>query len=223
MRRKDYTGQKFNKLTAIEFSHVEKNHAHWVFECECGVVKTLPAFKVAHGMTKSCGCLREPHGMSDTRPHRIWSSMKRRCDNATYDEYKYYGGRGITYDEKWITFNGFLEDMRDGYSDDLTLERSNPSLGYTKGNCKWATRADQVRNRRKHSSNTSGVTGVWFSNEANAWVSGWYGVDGKGRNKYFSVRKYGEDQAFQLACDYRAEMISQLKTLGFNYTEFHGK
>jgi hypothetical protein len=58
---KDLVGLKFNRLTAIKFSHVDedKKYAHFVFRCECGVEKTLPGSVVSRGYTKSCGCANE--------------------------------------------------------------------------------------------------------------------------------------------------------------------
>jgi hypothetical protein len=51
-------GDKFNRLTAIEFSHIGKhNRRHFKFKCECGNFTTISAEAVTSGNTKSCGCL----------------------------------------------------------------------------------------------------------------------------------------------------------------------
>lgn len=60
---KNITGLKFNMLTAIRFSHSNKNKKfgstkhHWVFRCDCGVEKTIWKETVVKGGTRSCGCL----------------------------------------------------------------------------------------------------------------------------------------------------------------------
>lgn len=55
-------GKKFGKLTAIEFSHMDKNHAtNWTFKCECGKIHTTRLTVVLNGSTRSCGCLRKEY------------------------------------------------------------------------------------------------------------------------------------------------------------------
>ena len=46
-------GQKFNKLTALEYM----GKSRWKFYCDCGKTTMKPGYDVTHGRTKSCGCL----------------------------------------------------------------------------------------------------------------------------------------------------------------------
>lgn len=78
-----------------------------------------------------------------------WSNMKRRCDNKNHKDYKNYGGRGISYDKSWKRFAGFYADMGDREKN-LSLDRINNNKGYSKENCRWATRAVQNNNSRKN-------------------------------------------------------------------------
>ena len=57
MVRRDYTGQKFNKLTGIRFAELRNKRVFWEFKCDCGNNKIINASSVAAGCTKSCGCL----------------------------------------------------------------------------------------------------------------------------------------------------------------------
>lgn len=77
-----------------------------------------------------------------------WSAMRRRCNNENHEQYKDYGGRGITYDPQWENFDVFLKDM--GYRPEGTsLDRKDNDKNYNKENCQWGTRIEQARNRRK--------------------------------------------------------------------------
>lgn len=95
----------------------------------------------------------------NTAMYRSWRSMKSRCNNPKVPEYGNYGGRGITVCEKWRTFAGFLEDMSSTHQEGLSLDRIDNEKGYSKENCRWATRTQQSNNRRTNRQLTlNGIT-----------------------------------------------------------------
>lgn len=95
------------------------------------------------------GRMMPTHGLSKSRVYHIWNAMKMRCENPNSKFYSDYGGRGITVCERWASFENFFEDM--GHPPAGTsLERENNDAGYSRANCRWATRMEQARNKRNN-------------------------------------------------------------------------
>ncbi len=74
--------------------------------------------------------------------------MRERCLSPASDAYKNYGGRGIKICERWSYFENFVSDMGDK-PENMTLDRIETNGDYSPGNCKWSTKQEQARGRRK--------------------------------------------------------------------------
>lgn len=90
------------------------------------------------------------HGGHGTLTYARWKSMMQRCNDPGADNFEHYGGAGVTVCERWQDFALFRVDMGECPDKSMTLDRIEGAKGYEPGNCRWATRADQNRNRPRH-------------------------------------------------------------------------
>lgn len=154
----DLSGSRFGLLLVQRWVGKTKNRqALWECICDCGNGATVRIDRLRDGVTRSCGCLARSiptpitttHGMTYSLEFRSWQSMKDRCSNPNGKSWKYYGGRGIRVCERWInSFEDFYADMGPRPSLEYSIDRIDVNGNYEPGNCRWATKAQQIANRR---------------------------------------------------------------------------
>lgn len=85
-----------------------------------------------------------------TPEYNSWRAMKARCSNPNCEPYKRYGAVGISFDERWITFEAFLLDMGEQPKDGMPydLGRKDHTKNYSLENCFWEPRDISRRWRR---------------------------------------------------------------------------
>ena len=163
-RRNSIIGEKFYKLTVLEWVYARKGHNYYLCQCECGNKKIVSNGNLISGHVKSCGCLSHDtkpgltHNMAYTRFWRLWASMKARCNttNKKSNHYKTYSSKGISYCKEWESFENFKKDMFKSYTEHVkiygerntSLDRIDNNNNYCKSNCRWATLKEQVENRK---------------------------------------------------------------------------
>ena len=91
------------------------------------------------------------HGMSKHPAYHAWQSMKTRCTNPNTNRAHLYIERGIKVCRRWLhSFENFWEDMGSSWQPELQLDRIDNEGNYTPKNCRWATRSQQMKNRRSN-------------------------------------------------------------------------
>ena len=153
--RKDLTGERYGRWTALKISHTKDGSTYWLCRCDCGKERPVKTSSLTGGCSKSCGCLHREvattantkHGMSRTKLYSAWLQMHRRCDSSYVPEYKNYGKRGIIVCERWGDFQNFYDDMGE-MPPGLSLDRIDVNGNYEPSNCRWATWDEQGCNRR---------------------------------------------------------------------------
>ena len=161
------TGHVYGRLTVRRYTGKRLGFGHiWECDCECGKATIVYGSNLGRN-TNSCGCLsRESrlvhsttHGKRYAPIYNIWCKIIRRCTKPLDKGYPYYGGRGITVCERWRRFEDFYADMGDR-PPLLSIDRVDNNGGYWCGkcdecatlnhllNCRWATKSEQMVNRR---------------------------------------------------------------------------
>ena len=164
----DLTGQKFVRLTVVERGKCNKGVVYWKCRCDCGNVKVISSNALLNYNSKSCGCLQKQrassanstHKKTRTKIYNLYHLIKARCYKPYTNNFKDYGGRGITMCDEWLGKNGFINfynwAINNGYKEEIlhngknkwTIDRIDVNGNYEPKNCRFITNEEQARNKR---------------------------------------------------------------------------
>ena len=170
-------GDRFGRLVVVELTSVQKpgqpkrRAAICRCDCEAQVTVLLQALVRQDG-TRSCGCMkrrgtmsarfaetratpdrlnRTSHRLSNHASYHRWYNMIDRCGNPAHAAYRNYGARGITVCPEWhdpAAFLKYLDEVLGPCPVGFSLDRIDNDGPYAPGNIRWASAAEQTRNRR---------------------------------------------------------------------------
>jgi hypothetical protein len=159
-------GKRFGRWTVLRLARIRNGRSRWRCECKCGTRRIITGGNLKYGVSRSCGCLKSEihsrrllanpigttHGMCYSPEYIAWDGMIQRCTNPKNRAWLYYGARGIRVCKRWLrSFAAFYEDM--GRRPRCrSLDRRNNDGNYSPRNCRWATKATQMRNKRQRRS-----------------------------------------------------------------------
>lgn len=207
----DITNQKFDRLTALRRTDKRQTGGYlWECICECGTERLATVGALNSGQARSCGCLRvdmnTTHGMTGTPTYSSYRSMLERIGNSKFDEW--YSDVEIVPEwdmSKGGSFENFLKDMGER-PEGTSLNRVNGSKVYGPDTCEWATLSMQSFDQKKSKVNTSGRTGVHFSESGQKWVAQ--------IKKNRVVTQVYRGDSFEEAC--KARTAAEIEYFGFS-------
>lgn len=189
----DLTGQRFGRLVVIKQDTTSKR-TKWICECDCGKIKSIQATHLRSGASTSCGCYQKEmarksnskHNLTHTSLHNRWKTLKQRCLNPNSNNYKNYGGRGIKLCEEWKEFSNFYDwSIKNGYKQELELDRINNDGNYEPSNCRWIEKVKNGRNRR----NTVKIDGMPLKEFSEKYNMDYSLV----HTRYYQLKKYNKE------------------------------
>lgn len=179
---KDLSGMRFGTLTVTDRheSRREKSgnvYTYWLCKCDCGNEVWRRGTGLSYKPNTVCGkdCKFRKwyvkHGQTDSRIYRIYYDMLQRCFNPKHASIDHYGGRGITVCPEWLGENGFVNfyewSMKNGYEDDLTLDRIDVNGNYEPSNCRWTPWDVQSLNKTNTVYMDDGITPIKMVSDEN--------------------------------------------------------
>lgn len=195
--KKDLTGQKFGQLTVLcqteDYIDPQGKHkAKWHCNCDCGNEVDVVGHRLKGGKTTSCGCYKKQRigtGSKKYNQYKIIDDViiiyTNKGEEILVDTESFYNIPKIREICWCVGKNGYIvgrdcENSRNVFLHDIIMQPSfenGEMVDHIDGRrfdnriseLRMASSTQNNQNKRIRSDNTSGVTGVYWSNDRNKW------------------------------------------------------
>lgn len=148
--------------------------------CECGNEIEMIYSPISKDYPKSCGCAKLvfKERAKAAKMRSSYRSMRERCYNLKHDAYRWYGANGVLVCERWLKgFKYFYEDMEKSWFVGAQLDRHpNKKGNYDPRNCRWATSAQQQREKSNSKITEKDAVFIRESNLKQKYLAEMFGV-----------------------------------------------
>lgn len=195
MNRLDLVGKKYNRLTVVEFDSISNERTYWKCQCDCGNTTIVMGYHIKSGKIKSCGCLNLERIKTMGKKHKeyndyyieddyVFVKIRNSCDDMICDKSDW---NLKTNQIKWYKdTKGYIRGVLVGIKKSMVFHRVifenieyNQFIDHINGNkldnrrcnLRIVTREQNAQNRKLHSNNTSGITGISWRKRDKKWVA----------------------------------------------------
>lgn len=203
---KNHIGETVGVFTIVEQMLYKDADGHTLYKgiCnDCGFKRIARYYDLK--VTKECTHIRVDNKVAfsktnwnNRRIKEIFNGMKQRCYNDKNKNYRWYGAKGIEICDEWLTNPLLFEEwaLKNGYQDDLTIDRIDENKNYSPDNCRWITDIQNV----KYKSTTSLIDVDGEKHTGKDW-SKILGFSINTINKY--IKKYGLENTIEFIKRYK--------------------
>lgn len=175
MFKKDLTGNKYGKLTVIEYSGKVKTRQMWLCKCDCSNYKNVSADSLVTGNTKSCG--KCPSNTYELHPDGYMIGYTKKGQKFLFDRFDFHK---IKEHNWYINKDGYVcTHLKNGtYMHRYLIEPNiNQEIDHIDGN-RSNNKRDNLRicnsrqnkmNKSIQTNNKSGYKGVYWDKQLNKW------------------------------------------------------
>lgn len=156
-----HIGEIYGCYKIVGISDKKTSDGHKIYKCECVECGQIFEFKrssLSCRKTNKCthynsyGKIKIKTEVNkalirDHRINNIFRAMMNRCYDSRNKDYNRYGDRGITVCQEWIDDPASFEEWayKNGYKNNLTIDRINEDRNYCPDNCRWVTLEENSR------------------------------------------------------------------------------
>lgn len=129
--------------TDIKPTDKRNTDGHRLYTARCKVCGTIVTRRLVDLKRDNSVCVHKYTltNIQNKRILKIFGGMKQRCYNKFDVSYNMYGAKGIKICNEWLNDPSKFErwSLENGYAENLTIDRKDPSKDYCPENCRWVT------------------------------------------------------------------------------------